>query len=165
MTRLAIVVAVARNGVIGRGGTLPWHLPDDLRQFRALTIGKPILMGRRTFESIGRPLPGRQNLVLSHDAAFAAEGVERVTTLDAAIAAAGGAPEIAVIGGAAVYALVLPRALRLHVTEVAADVDGDTFFPAYDRSKWREIDRTPHAADARHAWAMDFVTYERWREP
>lgn len=159
--RIALVVAMARSGVIGRDGALPWHLPDDLRRFKALTLGKPILMGRRTWESIGRPLPGRTNLVLTRDPAFRAEGATAVASLEAALAAAAGQEELMVIGGAQVYALAAPLASRVHLTAVDAEVSGDTRLPPFDPREWREAAREHHAADARHAYAMDFITLER----
>lgn len=158
---LALVVAFDRNRAIGRAGDMPWHLPDDLARFKRLTLGKPVLMGRKTALSIGRALPGRRNLVLSRsgDAPFATQ--ETVRSIDAALAIAGDA-ELMVIGGGEIYALALPLATKLHLTEVgtAAD-DADTWFPAFDRSQWREVSREHHAADARHAHAFDFVDYER----
>jgi dihydrofolate reductase len=161
--RISCVVAVADNGVIGRAGTLPWHLPDDLRHFKAITLGKPLLMGRRTFESIGRPLPGRRNLVLRHDASRAATlaGIEYVASLEEACALAADAPELCVIGGATVFALALPRTTRLYLTAVHASVEGDTWFPLRDLRGWRESTRVEHPADERHAHAMSFLTLER----
>lgn len=161
MTTLSLVVAAADNGVIGRGGALPWHLPDDLKHFKAVTLGKPVLMGRRTFESIGRALPGRRNLVLSRGAPVAVAGVETVAGLEDAIARCADAPELCVIGGAAVYAAALPRAGRIHLTRVHADVPGDVQFPAVNWGEWREVARREHAADERHAHAMSFITLER----
>lgn len=156
--RLVAVVAMARNGVIGRDNALPWRLPDDLRHFKALTWGKPILMGRRTFESLGRPLPGRLNLVLTRDRAWRAGGVTTVHSLAEALAAAGSAPEIMVIGGAEVYALCWPATTCIELTEVHADIQGDARLDSFDRSAWREVAREDHAADARHAYPFSFVT-------
>jgi dihydrofolate reductase len=159
--RLVLVAALARNGVIGRGGSLPWQLPDDLKRFKALTWAKPIVMGRRTCESIGRALPGRRNLVLTRQAGVAVPGVETVATIDEALARCEGAPEICVIGGGEIYRATLPVADVLELTEVQADVEGDVLFPAHDRAQWREVARERHPADERHALAMDFVRYER----
>ena len=159
MTSLVLVVARADNGVIGRDGGLPWHLPADLRHFRALTLGKPVVMGRRTFVAIGRPLPGRHNSVLTR-AGWTAEGVTAVPDLAAAVAAAGGAAEIMIVGGAAVYAAALPRAARVHLTEVHASPDGDTVLPPFDPAEWRETAREAHAA-AGDAFGYSFVTLER----
>jgi dihydrofolate reductase len=156
---ITLVVAMARNGVIGRDGALPWRLPDDLRRFKALTMGKPILMGRRTWESIGRPLPGRSNLVMTRDPSFRAEGAIVVHSLDEALALA--QDELMVIGGAEIYALAIPHADRVHLTAVAADVEGDARLPAFDAGAWRETAREHHPADERHACAMDFITLER----
>ena len=159
--KLTLIAALADNRVIGRGGTLPWHLPDDLRRFKSLTMGRPMLMGRRTFESIGRALPGRRNLVLTRGPAAFPPGVEAVATLAAALATCAGAEELCVIGGAEVYRQALPMATRLEITRVHAAIDGDVFFPEYDAKQWREVARVEHAADARHAWPMTFVTLLR----
>lgn len=158
---VSLIVARADNGVIGRGGQLPWRLPDDLRRFKVLTWGKPILMGRRTFESLARPLPGRQNLVLTRTADFRAEGVTVVHAAEEALRTAAGMSELVVIGGAEVYRLMLPRVHRIHLTEVHAAPEGDTRLPPFDAAQWREMAREEHPADAHHACAMSFVTLER----
>jgi dihydrofolate reductase len=158
---ITLVVARARNGVIGRDGSLPWRLPDDLRRFKALTLGKPVLMGRRTFASIGRPLPGRRNLVLSRDATFRAEGVEVVQSLEEAIDLAGRDTELMVIGGGEVYRLALPHATRIELTDVDAEVEGDATFPELDAATWRVVATSSRPADARHTHAMRFVTLVR----
>jgi dihydrofolate reductase len=158
---IVLVVAVADNGVIGRGGALPWHLPDDLKFFKAVTMGKPLLMGRRTFESIGRPLPGRRNLVLTRGASGFPAGVEAVASIDAALALIPATPELCVIGGAALFAQTLPVAQRLYLTEVHGAVTGDVHFPPWNRAEWRETQRSEHLADERHLYAMSFVTLER----
>jgi len=153
-----LVVAVAANGVIGAGGTLPWHLPADLRRFKALTMGKPMVMGRKTFESLPGVLPGRRHIVLTRDPEWRAEGAEAVRDLDAALALAGEG-EIAVIGGAEIFALALPRATRIEWTAIAADIPGDTYMPPIGES-WRETFREDHPAqDGRPAFA--FVTLAR----
>jgi dihydrofolate reductase len=159
--RLVLVAAVARNGVIGADGALPWRLPADLQHFKALTLGKPILMGRRTWESLGRALPGRRNLVVTRQPGYAAPGAEVFPTPADALAACAGVPEVMVIGGGELYAQLLPRADVLELTEVAAEVPGDARFPAFDRACWREVSRTAHPADERHAHAYDFVRLER----
>jgi dihydrofolate reductase len=159
--QLALVVAMARNGVIGRGNGLPWHLPEDLRHFKALTLGKPILMGRRTYETIGRPLPGRDNLVLTREREWRAEGVSTVHSLDEALERAQRASELMVIGGAEVYRLTLPLAQRIYLTEVLVDVEGDTLFPDWERRDWRELHSSVYPADARNAYGMRFVTLAR----
>ena len=162
---ISLVVAVADNGVIGRDNALPWRLPEDLRRFKAITMGKPILMGRRTFDSIGRPLPGRTNLVLTRDRSWRADGVIPVGSIDEALERAAGAPELLVIGGAEVFRLVMPLAVRIHLTQVHASVPGDVEFPALDPAEWREVERSDHPADGRHAYAMTFVTLERRQSP
>ena len=160
--RLTIVVAMADNRVIGRDGGLPWRLPEDLKHFKAVTMGKPILMGRKTWESIGRPLPGRLNIVITRDPGYVAEGATVVHSLKEALKVAedSGAREPCVIGGAEIYRLALGRAMRLELTEVHAEVEGDTLFPEFDRSLWSETKRIEHEAeDGRPAYA--FVTLER----
>ncbi len=152
---------MADNGVIGQAGALPWHLPDDLRHFKSVTLGKPVLMGRRTFESIGKPLPGRRNLMLTRRALAPAAGVEVVPSLAAARALTAGEPELCVIGGAALYALALPLAARIYLTRVRAQVRGDVYFPAWHEAHWREVERSEHPADERHAYALSFLTLER----
>lgn len=159
--RLELVVAVARNGVIGRDNGLPWRLPADLAHFKRVTLGHPILMGRRTWDSIGRPLPGRQNIVLTRDPAFRAAGATVVHSLAAARAAAAGAERLMVIGGAELYRACLGEAELLHLTEVDADVDGDARFPAWHREDWQEVWREAHPADERHAYPYSFVTLRR----
>lgn len=161
MGRISIIAAIAENGVIGVCNRLPWHLPDDLKHFRRLTTGHHILMGRRNYESIGRPLPDRINLVLSHNAAFPAPGCRVVTTLDRALEVSRTDSEIFIIGGAALYAQTLERAQRMYLTHVHARVEGNTSFPIYDEKNWIEIDRRHHEADARHAYAFSFVTLDR----
>ena len=158
---ISLLVAVSENGVIGRDRGMPWHLPDDLKHFKSLTLGKPVLMGRRTYESIGRPLPGRTNLVLTRATDWSVPGVTVVADLDAAIRAAGSAPEMVVAGGAQVYALALPRVTRIHLTRIHAIIDGDTRLPELDLRSWRELSRQLHPVDARHPYAMSFVTLER----
>jgi dihydrofolate reductase len=160
--RLAIVAAVAANGVIGRDQQLPWQLPADLQHFKAVTIGKPILMGRRTFASIGRALPGRRNLLLTRTVErVPVAGIEVVRTLDEAIDRCAGVEELCVIGGAEVYRAALPRATRLYLTRVHADVAGDVLFPPLDLRDWQEVARSEHPADARHEYSMSFTTLER----
>lgn len=165
MIDLVLVLARARNGVIGNRGALPWHLPDDLKRFKRMTVGKPVIMGRKTFESIGKPLPGRQNIVLTRDPDWRAEGVSVVANLAEAIAAAGLDPRaraegIMVIGGAQIYAEALPSATRIELTEVDAEPEGDTVMPAFDPARWQETARETHApADGRPGFA--FVTLKR----
>lgn len=160
-TQISIVVAVADNGVIGRAGALPWRLPEDLKHFKAVTIGKPVLMGRRTFESIGRALPGRRNLVLSRTTTASSAGVERIHSVEEACALVGNAAELCVIGGAEVYGVTLRCARRIYLTQVHGAVAGDTYFPLQQLKTWRELERVEYPADARHEFAMSFVTLER----
>jgi dihydrofolate reductase len=159
--RLTLIVARARNGVIGRDGKLPWRLPEDLAFFKQTTMGHPIVMGRRTWESIGRPLPGRRNIIVSRQAGFSAAGAEVVPSLDQAIHLCGGDEALFVIGGAQLYAEALPRAERLIVTEIDADFDGDTHWPAPDPAQWRETARQHLPPTAARGFALDFVTYLR----
>ena len=159
---VSLVAAVARNGVIGRDNGLAWHLSSDLKRFKALTMGKPMLMGRRTWDSIGRPLPGRRTLVLTRDRGFRAEGAEIVHEWEAALAAAAGFFFI-VLGCSEIYSLALPQADRLHLTEVAAEPEGDVRFPAFDRARFRETFREAHPAGPRDEHAFAFVDWERVR--
>ena len=145
MTRIALVVAVARNGVIGRDGGLPWHLSSDLKRFKDITMGKPVIMGRKTWESLPKkPLPGRHNIVITRQKGFVAEGATVVAAPEDALAAAVGAEEIAVIGGGEIYDKFLILADRIYLTEVALDVEGDTRFPATNPRDWREVAREEH---------------------
>lgn len=159
-----LIVAMDATGLIGRGLALPWRLPADLAHFKRTTMGKTILMGRRTWQSIGRPLPGRENWVVTRDPTFRAEGARVFDSLDAALAAHERG-ELMVIGGADLYRQTLPLARRIHLTEVLADLGpptpDDVRLPAFDRSGYREIRREEHAADERHAYAFRFVTLER----
>jgi dihydrofolate reductase len=159
--RLALIAALDRNGLIGRDNALPWHLPADLQHFKRTTLGKPILMGRKTWESLGRPLPGRHNIVLTRDPGYRVEGATVVTSLDAALAAAGDADEVMVIGGAALYATLLPRADRLYLTRIDAAFAGDAWFPEIALDEWREVARETHAPDERNPYPYTFVTLER----
>ena len=160
--KLALVVAMARNGVIGRDGSLPWHLPADLKRFRAITMGKPIVMGRRTHESIGRPLPGRRNVVLSREPAYRAAGCEVFATLADALAALNAVEEVMIVGGAALYAEALPLAQTLYLTEVDAAPHGDVHFPTFDCTQWREVAREQHAAEQGNEHASCFRVLERF---
>jgi dihydrofolate reductase len=158
---LAIIVAVADNGVIGSGNQLPWRLPDDLKRFKALSLGKPIVMGRKTFDSIGRPLPGRLNIVISRQLGLAILGCTVVTSIDEAIVAARPAAEIVIVGGADIYRQVLSRVEVIHLTRVHANIDGDVVFPPLQEQEWREVAKEYHPADERHAHAFTFSTLER----
>jgi dihydrofolate reductase len=157
---ITLVVAVADTGVIGRNNTLPWHLPEDLKRFKCLTMGKPIVMGRKTFESIGRPLPGRHNIVLTRETNYRRDGITVVHDADAALAAAGAADEVMIIGGADLFRLFLPRAGRIYLTRVHGDIEGDVKWPALDDS-WSVTGRETYPADERHAHAMSFEVWEK----
>ena len=161
----SLVVAMARNRVIGRDNQLPWKLPADLAYFKRVTLGHPVVMGRRTHESIGRPLPGRLNIVVSRNRDFAAPGCVVVPSLAEAWKAAGDAPEVSVIGGTSIFAETLPIADRIHLTEVDAVVPGDTYFPEFDRRDWSEREVERHAADERHAYPFRIVVLDRKKKP
>ncbi|MBC8025491.1 MAG: dihydrofolate reductase [Steroidobacteraceae bacterium] len=158
---VTLIVAVADNGVIGRDNALPWHLPEDLKRFKRITMGKPIVMGRKTFESIGKPLPGRVNIVVTRDASYRREGVTVVHDVDAALHAAGTAEEVMIIGGSELFRLFMPRATRVHLTRVHGEVAGDVFWPALDEKEWSVAGREKFSADERHAYAMTFESWER----
>jgi dihydrofolate reductase len=158
---ISIIVAASTNNVIGANGDLPWRLSDDLKHFKAITMGKPIVMGRKTWDSIGRPLPGRQNIVITRQADFVAEGCDVVASLEDAAAAAGDDEEVMIIGGSQIYLLALPMAERLYLTRVHAEIEGDAFFPEIDESAWRLVDDDSHSSDDRNAFDYSFRTYER----
>ena len=161
--RLTLIVAVADNGVIGREGGLPWRLSEDLRRFKQRTLGRPVVMGRKTWESLGKPLPGRTNIVITRrtDYRIDVPGVIVARDLDTAIAAAGDVDEVMIIGGAEIYALALPRADLVELTQVHAIVDGDTVFPTLPSAEWQEIARSTHPADERNQYPASFVTLQR----
>jgi dihydrofolate reductase len=159
--RIALVVAMDRNGVIGAGGRLPWRLPADLRRFRHITMGKPIIMGRRTHESIGRPLPGRENIVVTRDRSYKAAGCTVVHGLDQALEHCHAADEVMIMGGAELYSRTLELADRIHLTEVHADVTGDTYFPPWQREEWQEVSREDFPADSANEYAYSFVILEK----
>ncbi|MGD2081796.1 MAG: dihydrofolate reductase [Chromatiales bacterium] len=158
---LSLVVAVAENGVIGRAGRLPWHLPADLRHFKTLTMGKPLLMGRRTWESLPGVLPGRRHIVLTRTPGYRAPGCAVVHSMVEALASAGDVAELMVIGGAGLFAETLPLARRIYLTRVHAAPQGDTFFPPFDPGQWREIERLHRPADEKNPYACTFTTLER----
>ncbi|MFD0739962.1 dihydrofolate reductase [Lysobacter koreensis] len=165
---LVLLAALDRAFAIGRGNALPWHLPADLKRFKALTLGKPILMGRKTADSLGRALPGRRNLVLTRSGQVPFAGMQAVVSLDQArsIAATDGADELCVIGGAQVYALCLPLATRMYLTHVDTVVaDADAFFPAFDHERWQVLAREAHPADTQHPHAFEFVEYAAKQVP
>lgn len=158
---LSLIVAMAENHVIGRDNALPWRLPADLRHFRHITMGHPIIMGRKNFESIGRPLPGRTNIVVTRAKDFNAPGCLVVHSVDEALAAANTDPEPFIIGGAELYAQTLEQVQKIYLTLVHAAIPGDVRFPALQWDAWREKSRERHASDAEHPFAYSFVTLER----
>lgn len=165
--RIALIWAMARNRVIGRDNQLPWYLPNDLKYFKRITTGKPVIMGRKTYESIGKPLPNRTNIVVTRDTGFEAAGVKVVHSLDEAIELAeaetliSGADEVIVMGGAEIYAQALPRADRLYVTLVHAEVEGDAYFPEIDLNAYREVMREDYSAEGPNPYDYSFLVLER----
>ena len=159
--KISIVVAMDTNGVIGKDNELPWHLPADLQHFKKTTMGKPILMGRKTWESIGRPLPGRTNIVITRDSDYRAEGCVVVNSIDAAMAAAGEQEEVMVIGGAEFYRQVLPRTDTLYLTRINASFEGDTVFPALNPAEWQEVERDDRSADEKNPHDYSFIRLDR----
>ena len=158
---IVIIAAVARNGVIGNGSLIPWHLPEDLKRFRRLTMGHAVIMGRKTFESIGKPLTGRNNIVITRSREWNRAGSQSVPSIEAAFAAIEPPRPAFVIGGAEIYALALPVAERLHLTEIESDFRGETFFPRFERSRWREVSRERHMIEGRDGFSYSFAEYER----
>lgn len=158
---LSLIAAASENDVIGAHGALPWKMPSDLKRFRALTSGHTVIMGRKTYESIGRALPKRRNIVITRQPDFAPEGCEIVHSLDEALALVADEEEVFIIGGGEIYRQALPAARRIHLTRVHASVEGDTTFPALPPSEWRETGREEHAPDAENPFAFTFLTYER----
>ena len=161
--RRSIVVAVARNGVIGRDNALPWRIPADLAHFKKVTMGHPVVMGRRTYESIGKPLPGRKNIVVTRNPAFAAPGCTVVSSLEQAWRAAGDAGEVCVIGGTSLFEEALPLADVIHLTEVEANVEGDAYFPAFNRQAWETREIARHPADERNDYPIRILELTRKR--
>ena len=158
---ISLIVAMAEQRVIGRGNAMPWHLPADLRHFKTVTMGKPVVMGRRTFESIGRPLPGRRNLVISRNPEWQAAGVDVAPSLEAALAMVADCDEVMIIGGGQLYQEALPRADRLYLTHIDLAVEGDTRFPAFDDGQWQRIDCESHPADEKNPHPYSFETWQR----
>lgn len=152
---------MAENRVIGRGNALPWRLPADMKRFKALTMGHAVIMGRKTFDTMGKPLPGRRNIVLTRDRRWSSPGVEVTHDLAGALALVPGDPLVFVAGGAEIYELALPRANRLDLTLVHASVDGDAFFPEFSPSEWTLVEDEKHAPDDRHAFPFSFRRYQR----
>ena len=158
---ISLIVAMDRRGVIGAGGALPWRLSDDLKHFKAITMGKPLIMGRKTHESIGRPLPGRENIVLTGQSDYVAEGCTVFHEIQTALEACAHHAEVMVMGGAALYEQLLPRATRIYLTRVEAEVNGDTWFPQFDPGAWNELERRDHPADDRNEYPYSFQVLER----
>lgn len=161
--RIALIAAMAENHVIGRNNQLPWRIPADLKHFKVLTMGKPIIMGRKTYESIGRPLPGRDNIVLTGDVTYRAEGCEVVHSIAQALQVAGAVEEAMIVGGSDLYRQTIGDADRLYLTLVKAEVEGDAWFPEIDSRQWREIKREAHRADDSNQYDYAFVVLERAR--
>ena len=159
MTRVYLVAAVAANGIIGKDGKLPWHLPEDLKHFKRVTLGHPVIMGRKTWESLKGPLPGRENIVITRQTGYDAPGAALARSLEAALALCAGEPVAFVIGGEEVFRDALPVAAGLILTEIKQDFPGDSRFPDYDRSKWKETQREAHTAES--GMRFDFVLYEK----
>lgn len=160
---ISLITAMGNNRVIGINNTLPWRLPADLKHFRKITMGKPILMGRKTYESIGKPLPGRTNIIITHDRDYQAPGCVVTHTIDEALAAATNSEEIMVIGGASFYEQLLPRAQRLYLTLIHEDFAGDAWFPAFDHAEWSEVEHADCEPDETNPYHYSFVVLERKR--
>ncbi|MBO9491109.1 type 3 dihydrofolate reductase [Endozoicomonas sp. G2_1] len=161
MTILSMIVAHANGRVIGKDNDMPWHLPADLAYFKKTTLGKPVVMGRKTFESIGRPLPGRQNIVITRSDGYCPEGVDVVNSVEQALVVAGEVEEVMVIGGGAIYQHCMPAAERLYITHIDADIDGDTHFPKYDLANWQEQYCELYQADDKNAYDLKFCLYQK----
>jgi dihydrofolate reductase len=157
---ISLLAAVADNGVIGRAGDLPWHLPADLKHFKRLTTDHTIIMGRRTYESIGQPLPRRRSIVVTRQTDYPAEGIEVASSFKAALALVHGEGEVFVIGGRSIYEAALPYADRLYMTWVHGQIEGDVHFPPFDVEQWRVLEQSDHPSDEKHAYAMTFQTLE-----
>ena len=158
---ISLIVAASTNNVIGASGDLPWRLSADLKRFKELTMGKPIVMGRKTYDSIGRPLPGRQNIVVTRQADYRPEGCTVVTSTEDALAAAGDAPEVMIIGGGHIYQAFMPMADRIYLTRVHAEIEGDTFLPGIDDAEWQEESLQEHTADADNDHDVTFTVLAR----
>lgn len=161
MAKVSFIVAMAKNRVIGKDNTLPWHLPADLQHFKQLTLGKPIIMGRKTYESIGRPLPNRTNIIITRDPQFTAEGCKVCHSVAEAFALVADSEELMVIGGAAIFAQCFPMADTMYLTYIDAELTGDTYFPAWNAAEWQEVERQNCQPDEKNAYAYSFVTLKR----
>lgn len=162
--RLSLIVAMDRNRLIGSHNRLPWHLPADLQHFKQVTLGKPVIMGRKTFESIGRPLPGRENIIVTRNQDFKAEGCRVAYSIDEALEQASQHEEAMVIGGAEFYRQLLPQADRLYLTLIEDEFEGDAWFPEWDASQWRELSNEPHEPDEKNPYHYRFRVLERSRD-
>lgn len=160
---ISLIAAIDRNHAIGKDGVMPWHLPADLKFFKRITMDKPVIMGRKTFDAIGKPLPGRLNIVVTRDTSWQHDGVYVAHSMEDALRAAAEYEEVMIIGGANLYGQMLPDADRLYLTEIDAEFEADTFFPALDNAQWQEINREQHTADEKNAYPYSFVTLERLR--
>lgn len=158
---ISLIVAMDRRGAIGKDGALPWRQSEDLKRFKAITMGKPLVMGRKTHESIGRPLPGRRNIVLTRQRDYKAQGCVVCHDVESALAACAGAGEVMVMGGASLYAAFLPGASRIYLTRVEAEVNGDTHFPPFDENAWNEVERRERRADANNEYPCSFLLLEK----
>ena len=158
---ISLIVAMDRQGIIGANGALPWRLSSDLKHFKAITMGKPLIMGRKTHESIGRPLPGRENIILTRQKDYLAEGCAVFHEIEAALEACANHAEVMVIGGAPLYDQLFPRATRIYLTRVEAEVNGDTWFPQFDDNAWNELERQDYPADERNEYPYSFLLLER----
>lgn len=158
---LSLIAAIDERGGIGKNGKIPWRLPADMKHFKELTLGKPVIMGWKTFESIGKALPERKNIVLTEDAAFRVEGITPAHSAEEALAVAAPAEEIMIIGGGATYRQFLPLAKRMYLTRVHGVFDSDTFFPEFNADEWREVERADHPADEKNPSAFTFLTMEK----
>ncbi len=161
--RISLIAAMAENRVIGNQNRLPWRLPNDLKHFKEITMGKPMIMGRKTWESLPGMLPGRPHFVITRDPVYSAAGCTVVHSLEQALSAAGDVPEVMVVGGADIYQQFLPQADRIYLTRVHADIEGDAFFPALDEQLWQELEKSCHKADEKHTYAYTFITLVRNR--
>jgi len=159
--RISAIVAMSKNRVIGKDNALPWHLPADLKHFKDVTMGKPILLGRKTYESIGRPLPGRCNVVITRDLNFKAAGCIVTHSIEQALDAVSGSDEVFIIGGALLYQEFLPRVTRLYITLIHAEIEGDTFFPEINAAEWKEIERVDFSKDEKNSYDYSFIMLER----
>lgn len=159
--RLSLIVAMTENRLIGANNAMPWHLPADLAFFKATTLSHPVVMGRKTFESIGKALPGRRNIVVSRDPGYLAQGCVMATSLEQSLREAGPSSEVFVIGGGLLFEAMLPRAARIYLTQIHATLEGDTFFPALDPAEWQEVSRQHHPRDQKNAFDLTFLTLDR----